>query len=370
MDLPEIIKTPLEDIVIIVAIALGLVGGVVLLFLDIQPVVPAIFFSMAIAGFTYRFLGGIDERTSFTIGALKLTGTAAMLLGSLWLIDYRLVREQGTQTYAIPDDFRPEQIYLFDTYGEPVSRTVHKIDGNDTTELTFVLPATDLFKNRAGRLLQREQNRLYILTQSDSIYLGFIDAGDDAITRRVLSPKRILDLGIYYSQISDRDSKARIDPDTGIDLLIEILTRDDTDDGQKKTALQQLYYLQPFFNEAREFQVLLENTQKYRSGYFMHLELAEIHLAYSQKIPIARKEQQVAALIHFLSYLGTPQSENDKRRQRDVTANVQELVQISLAQEPAISGIRTALLRALNQHDRSEILRLRDQISAEMVAEK
>jgi hypothetical protein len=58
----------------------------------------------AIAALTYRFLGGIPPDTSFSVGALKLGGTFAALIGSAWLINGPLEK----QTKDLKSLFRPD----------------------------------------------------------------------------------------------------------------------------------------------------------------------------------------------------------------------------------------------------------------------
>ena len=84
------LKFTAEDIVIIVAIVLTLLLAPLLTFLWfiedpilIPPPVIAIFLGIAVSALLYRFLGGVNN-ASFTIGALKVTGAAAILIGVAW----------------------------------------------------------------------------------------------------------------------------------------------------------------------------------------------------------------------------------------------------------------------------------------------
>lgn len=365
LDLQEYFKTSFEDIVITLAIIVGFIGGVVLLFLNTVPVVVAIFFALGITAFTYRFLGGIDEKTSFTIGALKLTGTAAVLLGSFWLIDYRLVEETKIDSINLPADFQPGKVYLFDAKGEPVERTTLKIPGKDSTNITFEELPADLYKNQSARVLKIENDRLFVATKGDSIFLGFIDENRESLTDRLLTPPLALALGIYYSQISDKDQQTRIDADKSIDYLSNVLRREDSNDREKKNALQQLYFLQSYFTEPDEFELLIEMTKKYRTGYYMYLELAETQLLYSRKAAANKQEQKLRALVNFLSYLSTPQSEHDSKRRKDVIKTIDELVTIELAGYQQMNSHRQKLLQAVNNHDRPALIVLRDELAAE-----
>ncbi|MCA9740781.1 hypothetical protein KC734_04550 [candidate division KSB1 bacterium] len=366
MDEPKTFKSTFEDIVLTLVIIIGLVGGVVLLFLKTTPVAIAIFFALALTAFTYRFLGGINEQTSFTIGALKLTGTAAVLLGSFWLFDYRLVQETRTNVFELPHDFAPERVFLFDSSGEPVQRSIFHVEGKDTSEITFRKPERDQFKNQAGRDLIVEKDRIFVATNKDSIYLGFISGDREQLTTKLLPADRVLALGIYYSQFSDKSQGPRIDPDKAVDLLCDVLRRNDSNDREKKDALQQLYFLQPYFHEPAEFELLLSMTEKFRSGYYMHLELAEICLAYSRKLADDKPKWQLQALYQFLGYLATPQSERDNSRRKDVQKTVQELLKIELARHPAVRARQAELLEAVKEHDRAAIVQLRDALASQL----
>ncbi|WP_299496724.1 hypothetical protein [uncultured Shewanella sp.] len=79
-----------EDIVVIIAIVITLLLAPVLTMLWslenpilVPPPIIAIFLGIAVASLLYRFLGGVYN-ASFTIGALKVTGSAAILIFVAW----------------------------------------------------------------------------------------------------------------------------------------------------------------------------------------------------------------------------------------------------------------------------------------------
>jgi hypothetical protein len=68
--------------------ASGFVGGTVLsLIPGIVPLVPAIFFGSGVSSLVYRFMGGIRQDTTFTLGVVKLGGTLASLVGTIWIFN-------------------------------------------------------------------------------------------------------------------------------------------------------------------------------------------------------------------------------------------------------------------------------------------
>lgn len=101
----------LEDIVICIAVALGLLIALLLSWLMVQqgadypPTLISAFLGIAIAALTYRFLGGTST-TEFSMGALKLGGSAALLIGTTWFVGDRLRDE--IRLYDSMDTYRQQ----------------------------------------------------------------------------------------------------------------------------------------------------------------------------------------------------------------------------------------------------------------------
>lgn len=81
-----------EKIVIIIVLLVGLIGGVVLVFLQAPPIVSSIFIAMGIATLVYHFLGGINN-SELNTGIIKLGGSMAALVGSAILINNLLIEQ-------------------------------------------------------------------------------------------------------------------------------------------------------------------------------------------------------------------------------------------------------------------------------------
>lgn len=94
-----------EDVVIVTVIALGFGGSalVSVIQVDVPPIIVAVFLGSAVSALVYRFLGGIAEETTFTMGALKVGGTMAALLGFSYFINGQLVN----QTLNLNELFEP-----------------------------------------------------------------------------------------------------------------------------------------------------------------------------------------------------------------------------------------------------------------------
>jgi hypothetical protein len=87
-----------DDVVIIVVMAITLVTPIILVvWWTVEdrlfpPMLISILLGIAIATLTYRYLGG-TEKSEFKVGALKLAGSAAMLLGTATLTNYGLSKQ-------------------------------------------------------------------------------------------------------------------------------------------------------------------------------------------------------------------------------------------------------------------------------------
>lgn len=106
----------IDDIVICVSVALGLLIAVYLSWAlvvkgaNYPPTLISAFLGIAIAALTYRFLGGSAE-TQFSMGVLKLGGSAALLLGTTWFVGDRLREE--INLFSSMNDYRM-QIETYD----------------------------------------------------------------------------------------------------------------------------------------------------------------------------------------------------------------------------------------------------------------
>lgn len=78
-----------EDVVIIVVVAIGFVGSVIIYVLNLASIMVAVFLATGVASLVYRFLGGIQGAT-FNIGPVKLAGTIAALIGCAYFINMEL----------------------------------------------------------------------------------------------------------------------------------------------------------------------------------------------------------------------------------------------------------------------------------------
>jgi len=96
-----------ENIVILIAFLSGFAGSLLLYFNEAPPILVAIFLGTGIASLVYRFLGG-TAGNSMQVGALKFTGTIAVLIGSAWFIDQKLIEQINNEPIFAEVSFDPE----------------------------------------------------------------------------------------------------------------------------------------------------------------------------------------------------------------------------------------------------------------------
>jgi hypothetical protein len=145
-------KWYIDEIVVAAFAFLGFGGAVFLpLRYNLPPIVVSFLLATGLAALTYRYLGGI-EGTSFAIGALKLTGTLAALVGIAMLINSQLVSQTTVQVW-----------YLSGRVVNEKKNTVDKLEDADFTvfpanahaeqlgdfHVEFIRHTTELADNRS-----------------------------------------------------------------------------------------------------------------------------------------------------------------------------------------------------------------------------
>lgn len=117
-----------ENIVILVALVVGFIGSILLYLLDVKPILVSIFLGTGIASLIYRFLGGTTGNT-MQLGALKLTGTVAVLIGSSYFINKELSKQENesalNKVTTIPNE---ENWIALNLDGEPINLKLQEVD--------------------------------------------------------------------------------------------------------------------------------------------------------------------------------------------------------------------------------------------------
>lgn len=142
-----------EKSVVALILVVGLLGGVILVYLKMPAIVASVFFGIAIATLVYHFLGGIDD-ASFDLGPIKLGGSIAALIASAWIINGQLSSQSintdqqlflGRDYTVLTEDstrlgmFKLDNITLTKTLNviTPDSLVLGNIHANNLSQLQF-----------------------------------------------------------------------------------------------------------------------------------------------------------------------------------------------------------------------------------------
>ncbi len=115
----------MDDIVVALFALLG-IGGAVFLplrFNGFSPTITSFLLATGLAALTYRYLGGI-QGASFSVGALKLSGALAALVGIAMLIHHTMINDplpQQNQTWQVSGQVTNES-------GQPVAQLLDQSD--------------------------------------------------------------------------------------------------------------------------------------------------------------------------------------------------------------------------------------------------
>jgi len=127
----------IDEIVVAAFAFFGLAGGVLLpLHYTVPPITTSFLLATGLAALAYKYLGGI-EGASLTIGALKLGGSLAALVGIALLINQTLARQsrQTVQVFEVSGqvlDDSNQPIQPLDTKDIAINPPVYEplVDGN------------------------------------------------------------------------------------------------------------------------------------------------------------------------------------------------------------------------------------------------
>ena len=117
-----------EDIVIIIVMAFGFLGGLVILKMGFQPIIVSVLFGTGIASLVYRFLGGLSGENTVNLGPVKIVGALAALIGAAWIIDFKLEKQISNPNSITEIAISPstEKWFGVDKKGLPVSISVNE----------------------------------------------------------------------------------------------------------------------------------------------------------------------------------------------------------------------------------------------------
>ncbi|NAX32661.1 hypothetical protein CAG63_21665, partial [Vibrio sp. V37_P2S8PM304] len=177
-----------EDIVIVVIIVTTLLLALIstaLWFLEdpilIPPPIIAIFLGIAVAAVLYRFLGGVSDAT-FKVGALRVTGAAAILIFVAWWADGKLEANKPMPA-VVPFDLTKHSIPEVATWfavdketGRPIKVTFPPF--NQTHEPPQMAEING--KRRKNVLALNKEGELIIVksNESEGRVLGSVDVNE------------------------------------------------------------------------------------------------------------------------------------------------------------------------------------------------
>lgn len=161
-----------EDVIIILACAVGLIGGVILFFLEVSPIIITWFIAFGSASLVYRFLGGIPKDSSFTNKTLKIGGTLGAMISVAFFMNPILERQMAP---TIDELFNPpvnNWIAVSKEKCEPLDLTIKNIKMKGSNEIKF---GATIFKDKALFLSPKNDDEYQVKPNEQSTFiLGYL----------------------------------------------------------------------------------------------------------------------------------------------------------------------------------------------------
>jgi hypothetical protein len=199
-------KSSLEakDVVIILVIVFGfLLSLAIFLFRwPIPPIVSAVLLGTALSALVYRFLGGIQADTSFTIGALKLSGTMAALIGCIYFINNALEKQTELDLATLFDPPPQQWFSLEKSSGKPIEVRVGNLG-------SIPLPLESEIRSNPYHL-NKVENQFLLFPKPDSSFpIGTL--GQESL-RQTLSELKLGSM-VRHFIVTDRLAPATLNVD-------------------------------------------------------------------------------------------------------------------------------------------------------------
>lgn len=123
-----------DDLIVAAFAFLGVLGAVFLpVFLSIPPLVISFLLATGLAALSYKYLGGISAGTTYAVGALKLTGALAALVGIAFAVNAVLASQMQFRLLSNEDIIGPWKW----VYGRGASSGHIQIDKDVNGNLIF-----------------------------------------------------------------------------------------------------------------------------------------------------------------------------------------------------------------------------------------
>lgn len=195
-----------EDIVIVVSIVLTLMLAPllsILWFLDdpvlVPPPIISIFLGIAVSALLYRFLGGVHD-ASFTVGALKVTGTAAILIFVAGWANSELKQ-------FIPEGNKPAEAFEIAKHVIPAPEKWYAVNRETGNPIALEFPSFGQKHDppSANELNAMREKRVINLKGNPDEMIAYLNNGGNRVLGKI-SPAEINRMGYF------RDIKIHLIP--------------------------------------------------------------------------------------------------------------------------------------------------------------
>lgn len=164
-----------EDRMLVVFILIGLVGGALLYFLKNGQPLSAIFMTFALSSILYRFLGGIGQSTKFSVGAFRLGGSAAFMIGCIFFINEYIFLKPAVDSVILSI---PKDRWIPVKYPTGEFEVVKILAPNGDTIIYGIENSEIEALRKREFCITKEGNNYYICSNVDSTVIGHLKFED------------------------------------------------------------------------------------------------------------------------------------------------------------------------------------------------
>lgn len=164
----------LETIVLLVLIFTGIIMGT-LFYYDEKPDISAVMYALSLASILYRFLGGIGNQNSLALGAIKLSGSAAVLFGFIYGLDAYIFSD--TPAYLPASEtvvqISPSRGWIPINLGDG---SVEQVTITQNDSLIFRFPESKSFEDQRSKheyTLRGENQKLAVVNSASGDTIGY-----------------------------------------------------------------------------------------------------------------------------------------------------------------------------------------------------
>ena len=260
-------------------------------------------------------------------GSIKIKKTYLNKLFTLLLVEvigagFFLFYQEFDPPPLVFDPSIPEEVYLFDRFGEPVRESVLRL--GDEEKRVFPRISEDALKD-VNRDVEIEDDDLRFRSKVGT-YLGSVQNASSVLGDAFLTFEQVFRLGKHYAEceIPREQPCDRRDSRLTVTYLLRAIEVEDEDTDKREDAVKQLFFLLGDLRGCQEFQKLATGISQFRDPPHQYHELAETYLKFSQRADASanrKLEARKAAFKYYLAYLGEvrrPESSNLLRSSRDL----------------------------------------------------